>query len=43
MSMDLMKEKYLTLKIGRSRRYPTETIMDADFNDEPALLTNKTV
>ena len=35
--IDLMKEKK-----GRSRRYPVETIMDADDADDPALLANAT-
>ena len=29
-----------TLKKARSRRYPTETIMDADYADDIVLLAN---
>ena len=35
-----MKENVLTVKEARNRRYPTETIMDADDTDDTALLTN---
>ena len=39
-SVDQMKENGLTLKQARSRRYPAETITDADHADDLALLTN---
>ena len=35
-----MKENGLTLEKARSRRYPTRTIMDADYADDIALLAN---
>ena len=35
-----MKEKGLTLKKARGRRYPTQTIMDAYYADDIALLAN---
>ena len=34
MSILLMKENGLILKKARSRWYPTETIMDADYTDD---------
>ena len=39
-SIDLMKENGFTLETVRSRRYPAETIMDADNPDDIALLVN---
>ena len=39
-SIDLMKENNFTLKKTRNRWYPTQTIMDADFADDRALLAN---
>ena len=39
-SIDLMKENGFTLAKERSRRYPAWTIMDADYVDDIALLTN---
>ena len=39
-SIDLMKENYFTLKKARSRWYPAQTIMDADYADDIVLLTN---
>ena len=38
-SIDLIKENGFTLK-ARSRRYPSETMIDADYADDLALLTN---
>ena len=35
-----MKENGFTLKKLRSRRYPSQTITDADFADDTALLAN---
>ena len=35
-----MKENGFTLKKQRSRRYSAQTIMDADYIDDIALLTN---
>ena len=40
-SIDLMKETGFKLAKGRSRRYPTQTITDADYADDIALLVNK--
>ena len=37
-----MKENGFTLKKARSRQYPTETIMDADYPDDIVLLANTT-
>ena len=39
-SIDLMKENCLELTNERSRRYPTQTITDADYADYRALLAN---
>ena len=39
-SIDLMKENGFTLAKERSRRYPSQTIMDADDDDDIAFLTN---
>ena len=39
-STDLMKENCLKLAKERSRRYPTQTITDADYVDDIALLEN---
>ena len=39
-SIDLMKENGFTLKKDRSRRYPLQSIMDADYEDDIALLAN---
>ena len=39
-SIDLMKENSFKLAKERNRRYPTQTIMDADYADEIALLAN---
>ena len=39
-SIDLMKENGFKLAKERSRRYPTQTIKDADYADDIALLTN---
>ena len=36
MSIDLMKEYGFTLKKAKSRRYPVQTIMDADYADSIA-------
>ena len=35
-----MKENGLTLKTARNRCYPVETISDADYTDDIALLAN---
>ena len=35
-----MQENGFTLKKARSRQYPTETITDADYADDIALLAN---
>ena len=40
MSVDKMKENGFKLAKERSRRYPTQTITDADFADDIALLAN---
>ena len=40
MSIDLMKENSFKLAKERNRRYPTQTITDADFTDNIALLAN---
>ena len=39
-SIDLMKENSFKLAKERSRRYPAQTIMDADYADDIALLAN---
>ena len=39
-SIDKMKENGLQLIKERSRRYPAQTIMDADYADDIALLVN---
>ena len=39
-SIDLMKENSFTLAKARSRRYPTQTIKDADDADNISLLAN---
>ena len=39
-SIDLMKENGFKLAKERSRRYPTQTITDADYDDGIALLAN---
>ena len=41
-SIDLMKENGFKLAKTRSKRYPAQTIIDADFADHIALLTNTT-
>ena len=41
MSIDLMKENGFILKKERSRRYSTETIMNADDADNFVLLINR--
>ena len=40
MSIDLMKENSFKLARERSRRYPTQTITDADYADDIVLLAN---
>ena len=40
MSIDLMKENCFKLAKERSRRYPAQTITDADYTDDIALLAN---
>ena len=40
MSIDLIKENGFTLKETRSRRYPIETMTDAHYADDLALLAN---
>ena len=39
-SIDLIKENDFKLTKARSRRYPAQTITDADYADDTALLTN---
>ena len=39
-SIDLMKANDFKLAKERSRRYPAQTITDADYGDDIALLTN---
>ena len=39
-SVDLMKENGFKLAKERSRRYPTQTITDADYMDDIALIAN---
>ena len=39
-SIYLIKENGFTLKKARSRQYPAETIIDSDYTDDLALLTN---
>ena len=41
--IDLMKENGFTLAKARSRRYPAWMIMDVDYADDIALLSNKHV
>ena len=38
MYIDIMKDNGLTLTKERSRRFPTQTITDADYADDMALL-----
>ena len=40
MYYDLMKENGFTLKKARSRRFSAQTIMDTDYSDDIALLSN---
>ena len=40
-SIDIMKDNGFKLVKERNRRYPTQTIMDADYADYIALLANK--
>ena len=40
MSINLMKENGFTLEKGRIRRYPAQTITDADHADDIVLLVN---
>ena len=35
-SLDIIKEKCFTLRKARSRRYPTQTVTDADYADDLA-------
>ena len=39
-SIDLMKDNGLKLTKERNRRYPTQTITDADYTDDIVLLSN---
>ena len=39
-SIDLMKENSFKLAKERSRRYPAQTITDANYADDTALLAN---
>ena len=39
-SIDLIKENGLIQKKARSRWYPVETMIDADYADDQVLLTN---
>ena len=43
MSIDKMKDNGFKLTKERSRRYPAQTIMDADYPDDIALLVNTPV
>ena len=38
--IDLMKENGFMLEKARNRRYPVQTITDADYTDDIALLAN---
>ena len=38
--MDLMKENGFEMAMERSRRYPAQTITDADYTDDIVLLVN---
>ena len=40
MSIDLMKENGFTLAKARSRRYYAQTVKEADYADDIALLAN---
>ena len=40
MSIDIMKDNGFKLANERSRRYPAQTITDADYADDIALLVN---
>ena len=40
MSIDKMKDSGFKLTKKRSRRYPTQTIMDVDYANDTTLLTN---
>ena len=42
MSIDLLKVNGFTLKTTRKKRYPRETITDADYVDDVTLLSNIT-
>ena len=42
-SIDLMKENGFKLAKERSRRYPTQSVTDADNADDTALLANTPV
>ena len=39
-SLDTIKEKGFTLRKARSRRYPAQTVTDADYADDLALLAD---
>ena len=41
-SIDIMKDNGFKLAKERSRRYPTQTIMEADYADDIVLLANTT-
>ena len=43
MSIDIMKDNSSKLAKERSKRYPTQTITDADYADGIALLANRPV
>ena len=38
--IDIINENGFTLKKTRSKKYPTETIMNTDYADDVALLAN---
>ena len=42
-SIDLMKENIIKMTKKRSRRYPAQTITDADYADDIALIANTPV
>lgn len=39
--MEKIKKNRFTQKIGRRRRYPTETIIDAGYTDDLKLFADK--
>ena len=39
-SIDLIKEKWFLIKKTRNKRYPAETVIDADYTDDLTHLAN---